>query len=149
MTESSPAQDTPQAGIAQAVGDLSEQTRNLVRQEINIAQREMRDKAVQSLPAIALAAAAAFFGLLTVASAYRLSVRLLEKRMSPAGAALAATLAYGAAAGGSGVLAAQQIRKLPSLFPAETARQTSEAVADASDAVADAADKAGAAAESE
>jgi len=40
--------------------------------------------------------------LFATVSAYRLSLRLLEKRVSPAVAALAATSGYGAAAAASG-----------------------------------------------
>ena len=54
MTE---ARESPQASIAEALGDLSEQTRILVRREIDAAQREMWDKTKESAPALALARA--------------------------------------------------------------------------------------------
>ena len=79
---------SPQAGIAEALGDLSEQTRILVRREIDAAQREMWEKAKESAPALALLGAAGTLGLLAAASAYRLTLRLLERRLSPASAVL-------------------------------------------------------------
>jgi hypothetical protein len=123
--------ETPQAGIAEALGDLSEQTRVLVRGEVDAAQREMWEKAKASAPALALVVAAGALGLLAAASSYRLSLRLLEMRLSPPAAALAATAGYGAGAACAAVLAARQVRELPSLFPAQTAKQAREALAGA------------------
>jgi hypothetical protein len=130
MTETPP---TPQAGIADALGDLSEQTRILVRHEIDAAQREMWEKAKQSAPAFALVAGAGVLGLFAAASSYRLSLRLLEKALPPAVAAFAATAGYGAGAACMGVLAARRIRELPPPFPAETAKRTGRAVAEAAE----------------
>lgn len=104
-----------------------------MRHEVTAAQREMLAKARKSAPALALATASATFGLLAAASAYRLSLRVLEQRLPPAAAALIATLGYGAAAAGAGVVAARQIRQLPPLFPTGTVRQASESVAGAAD----------------
>ncbi|HYZ52420.1 MAG TPA: phage holin family protein [Streptosporangiaceae bacterium] len=123
--------ETPQAGIAEAVSDLTQQTRNLVRREMEAAQREMWQKAKDSAPAFALVVAAGALGLLAVASSYRLSIRLLEKRLSPAAAAFTATIGYGAGAAGTAMLAARRIRDLPPLFPTETARQAGKALSDA------------------
>lgn len=115
--------ESPQAGIAEALGDLSEQTRILVRREIDTAQREMWEKAKESAPALALLGAAGALGLLASASAYRLTLRLLEKQLSPASAAFAAAVFYGAGAAGAAVAGGRRLRELPSPFPAETARQ--------------------------
>lgn len=132
MTDDPGTTQTPQAGVAQAVGDLSDQTRRLVRQEITIAQREIRDKAAEGAPALALAAAAGVLGLAAGASAYRLTLRLLERRLPPDVAALAAAFGYGAAAGGAAALAVARIRRLPPLLP-ETASRASQAMAGAAD----------------
>jgi Putative Actinobacterial Holin-X, holin superfamily III/WS/DGAT C-terminal domain len=115
--------ESPQAGIAEALGDLSEQTRILVRREIDTAQREMWEKAKESVPALALLGAAGALGLLAAASAYRLTLRLLERHLSPASAAFTATVCYGAGAAGAAVAGGRRLRELPSPFPAETARQ--------------------------
>lgn len=133
MNETPETPPTPQVGMAQAVGDLSEQARRLVRQELGVAEREIRDKVTEIAPALALGAAAGGLGLLAAASAYRLSLRFVEKRLPPAAAAFAATLGYGGAAAGAAVLAARRIRRMPPLFPVGTARQASEAVAEVTD----------------
>jgi len=78
-----------------------------------------------------LLAASGTLGLLATASAYRLSLRLLEKRLAKTSAALIAAVGYGAAAAGAGLLAAQRLRDAPPPLPTKTARTTSEAMADA------------------
>jgi hypothetical protein len=126
--------ETPQeaqAGVTDALRDLSDNSRALVRHEIAAAQQEMLQKAKQALPAAGLLGAAAFFGVLSAAASYRLSVRLLEKGLSPAAAAFTAAAGYGAAAGAAGVLGMQRLRQARPLFPAETARETASTVADA------------------
>lgn len=127
MTESP---QTPETGIADAVRDLSENSQVLVRREIGAAQREMWAKAKESAPVFGLLAASGALGLLAVAAAYRLSLRLLEKALPPVPAALAAAAGYGAAAGYTAVLGARRLRDLPPFFPTETARQAGEAIAD-------------------
>jgi hypothetical protein len=99
---------------------LSDNSRALVRHEITAAQREMRDKAKDALPAAGLVGAAAFFGVLSAAASFRLSIRLLEKGLPPATAAFVATAVYGAAADAAGVAGAKRLRELPPLLPAET-----------------------------
>jgi hypothetical protein len=78
-----------------------------------------------------LIAASGAFGLMATASAYRLSLRLLEKRLPRASAALIAVIGYGAVAAGTGLLAAQRLRDAPPPLPTQTARATSEAIAEA------------------
>lgn len=115
-------EQTPQAGIAEALGDLSEQTRLLAREEIDSAQQEMWAKAKAAAPALGLAAAAGVCTVMAAASLYRLSLRLLEKRFPPVTAALLATVAYGSLTGGVGVAAARGLKSAPLPFPTETAR---------------------------
>lgn len=132
MTESkTETSRAPQEGIAEALHDLSDHTAALARREVNSALREMWDKARQGGPAAALLAASGVLALFATVSAYRLSLRLLEKRLSPAGAACVATGGYGAAAAAAGVLGYTRLRKAPLPLPAETARETAGAVAEA------------------
>ena len=76
-------------------------------------------------------AASVMAGLLCAASSYRLSLRLLEKRLSPSAAALAAVALYGAASAGTGMLAVRRIREAPLPVPSQTAREATEALASA------------------
>ena len=130
MTGTEPSR-APDEGIADALHDLSDHTAALARREVNSALREMWDKARQGGPAAALLAASGVLALFATVSAYRLSLRLLEKRLSPAGAACVATGGYGAAAAAAGVLGYTRLRKAPLPLPAETARETAGAVAEA------------------
>lgn len=129
MTDTS---DSSEAGFTEAVQDLSEQTRQLVRREITAALRETADKARQSIPAAALMGTAAVLGLFTVASSYRLSLRLLERWLSPAAAAMVATAGYGIGASCAAMAAVQRVRRLPMPVPAETTREAGDALATAS-----------------
>lgn len=125
--------ETPQeaqAGVADALRDLSDNSRALVRHEIAAAQKETLAKAKQALPATGLLAAAGFFGVLSAAASFRLSIRLLEKALPPAAAAFTAAAGYGLAAGAAGAFGVQRLRTVQPLFPAETARETVKTVAD-------------------
>lgn len=116
-------QQSPQAGIADAFTELSEQTGLLVRQEIDNARREMWDKLLASAPALGLLAASGALGLLAAASSYRLSLRLLEKWLPPATAAFVATTVYGGGATCAVVEGLRRLREVPPPFPTETARE--------------------------
>jgi Putative Actinobacterial Holin-X, holin superfamily III len=129
-TPMSETPQTPQEGIADALGDLSEQTRVLVRREVDAAQREMWAKAKAAAPALALTAASGALGLFAAAAVYRLSVRLLEKGLPPATAAFLAAVVYGAGAAGTAIVAIRQLGELPPLFPAETAQETGTIIAE-------------------
>ncbi|MBV9207254.1 MAG: phage holin family protein [Actinobacteria bacterium] len=108
--------------------DLSDQTRVLVRREVDSALRETWDKAKRSSPAAGLLAASAVLALFATASAYRLSLRWLEKRLSPPAAALTATIGYGVAAACTGTAGIRLLRQVPLPVPAETVRETADAV---------------------
>lgn len=119
--------ETPQEGVAEALDDLGQQTRHLVRAEVQAARQEMWDRARQSAPTLALGGAAAVLGLCAGASSYRLSLRILERLTSPGAAAFLATAGYGAAAAWAGLGAARRLRELPVPLPVDTARTTGEA----------------------
>jgi len=133
----SETQQESQEGVADAVRGLSDNTSALVRHEIAAAQREMLGKVKEALPALGLLGAGAFFGVLSAAATYRLSVRLLEKVLPPATAASVAAAGYGVAAGAAGAIGIRQLRANQSLFPVETVRQTVKTAADTAKSVAD------------
>jgi hypothetical protein len=122
---------TPGEGVADALGGLSEQTRRLVRHEIDAARHEMWSKAKAATPALALLAATGTFTLFAAAALYRSSLRLLEKKLPHATAAMLATAGYGAAAACTAAASIRALRDLPSPFPAETVRQTEAGIAEA------------------
>jgi hypothetical protein len=119
MSETS---EQAQEGVASAVRGLSDNTRALVRHEIVAVQKEALGRVRQAWPAAGLLGAAGLFGVLTAAASFRLSIRLLEKSLSPATAALTATAGYAVAAGAAGAMGIQQLRAAPSVLPAETVK---------------------------
>lgn len=126
--------ETPQqaqAGVADALHSLSDNSRALVRHEIAAAQQEMWGKAKQALPAAGLLGAAAFFGVLSAAASFRLSIRLLEKSLTPAAAAFTAAAGYGVAAAAAGAAGIQRLRAAGPLLPVDTARETVKTTANA------------------
>jgi putative superfamily III holin-X len=125
VTEESQA---PREGIAEALHDLSDHTAALAQREVRSAVREMWQKARQGRPAAALLATGGVLALAAAASAYRLSLRLLERRLSPAGAAFAAATGYGAAAVLAGAFGYARLRKIPLPLPADTAGEAASAV---------------------
>lgn len=131
MAQTSGTPQDAQAGVADALRDLSDNSRTLVRQEVASAQREMWGKARQAAPALAMLAGAACFAAASAAASFRLSLRLLEKSMSPAAAAFTATAVYGAAAGAAGAAGLWRLRQAGPLFPEATARQAADDVAEA------------------
>ena len=131
--------ETPQeaqAGVADALRDLSDNSRALVRSEITAAREEMWGKAKQAMPAAALLGAAGCCGVLSAAAFFRFSIQWLEKRLPPAAAAFTAAVGYGVAAGAVGALGIRQLRQAPSPFPAETAREAVKTAAETTAAAA-------------
>lgn len=119
---------TPQAGIADALSQLSEETRELVRQEIESARDETWDKAKALAPGLALVGLGGVMGAAAGASAYRLVLRVLERLLGPALAAMVATAGFAAA--GAAALAAgrEQLSDVSPPVPSQTARRAGEEV---------------------
>jgi hypothetical protein len=120
--------DTPEEGLAEAIGDLTDQTRALVQREVDAARTEMWEKARASAPALALLGVSAALGLGAAASGYRWTMRFFEKMMPPAAAAAFGTTIYGIGAAVAGALAAQRLRDLPMPVPTRAVQAASDAV---------------------
>jgi hypothetical protein len=122
-------QNGTQDSMADAVHTITDQSQKLARREMRSALLETWQKATASAPALGLLAASGGCTLLAAASSYRLSLRLLEKRLSPVSAALAATLGFGGAAAAAATLGTRWLRNLPPPVPTRTARRAEQAVA--------------------
>jgi hypothetical protein len=121
----------PEVGVARAASQLGQETSNLVRRELQAARIEFLSKLGANIPALVLIGAAGVLSVLSVASTHRWILRLLEKRLPPATAALLAALGFGAAAGAAGVSGAAWLRAAPAPLPTETARDASQVAVDA------------------
>lgn len=117
------------------MSDLTEETSGLVRREVQAARSELLDRLTANGPAVALLGTSAAFGILGLASSHRFLLSLLEKRLSPPTAALVAALGYGVAAGATGVVGADRLRRAPTPLPVDTARDIRQAVGDAASGV--------------
>lgn len=131
MAQTARTPQEAQAGVSDALQDLSDNTRLLVREEVAAAQRETWDKVRRAAPGLALLAGASCFAAAAAAASFRLSLHLLEKSLSPTSAAFTATAVYGAAAGTAGALGVWRLRQAGPLFPVDTARQAAGDIADA------------------
>jgi hypothetical protein len=126
--------DAPGAeGLAAALSDISERTRELIRAEIDTARGELQRKIVANVPALLLAAVASGAAVGAAASSYRLGMQLIERMLPPPYAAAAATVGFGAVACAASVASANRLRRAPMPFPGETLAATRDgAVAAAS-----------------
>lgn len=132
MTESS----SPQAGIADALAQLSEETRVLVRNELHEAQSEIWEKAKGAAPALLLVGGGAALGVAASASAYRFVFRVLERATSPGFGALLATAGFGAGALAMLTAGFEQLRQAELPAPTETLRHAAGEAREAADRVA-------------
>lgn len=118
-----------QGGIADALGKLSAETGSLVRQEMARAREEMWEQAKQAAPAAGLLALGGALGLASAASAYRLTLRILEAMSTPGIAAFLATAGFGTAAVAALTAGRQRLRTAPLPFPTSTAAKAATDVA--------------------
>ena len=116
----------PQSGIADALGQLSEETRMLVRQELDRGRQELFERAKELAPSLGLLALGGGMGLAAAASGYRLVLRILERMSTPAVAAFLATAGFGAGAAVALKAGVAQLQDAPLPFPVSTATQAAQ-----------------------
>lgn len=119
----------PTERIAEALGDVSEQTRLLVHQEVASARQEVIDRLKAAAPGIGLAGLAMGLGVVSAASSYRLGLRILERLMPPTAAALTATVVPVGLAAAAAVAAKRTLEQAPSPLPNDTIAATRQAAA--------------------
>lgn len=124
-----------QAGIADALTELSEETRVLVRAELESAEREAWGKLKRAAPGIALVSVGGALGLAAGASSYRFCLRVLERMLGPSFAALAATAGFGGAAYFAVRSGIERLRAAPAPLPTDTARETAATVKETAETV--------------
>lgn len=108
MTASNPP-PRPTSDLLQTLADAAGR---LLRQELRQGQRELKGKALESVPGVAMLAGAGVLGAAATGTATVFTLRLLERLLPPTVAAAVATAGLG---GGAAVLAAaglQEIRKV-------------------------------------
>lgn len=114
------------SGMARALNQLTEETGELVRREVQAARSEVVGKLAANIPAAALLGTAGVLSTLCIASGHRWFLRALETRIPPATAALVATIGYGVAAGLTGGLAVQWFRQAAPPLPVDTVREATK-----------------------
>ncbi|GAA2433883.1 hypothetical protein GCM10010191_55240 [Actinomadura vinacea] len=112
------------------MAESAEENLALARSVVDAAQREVRGKARQRVPAMRFGAVAGTLGVFAMAATYRLNVLLLERKLPPEAAAFVAAAAYTGGAGCAAVVAARRWRGLPAPLPTETARQVVDIIGD-------------------
>ena len=117
----------PQTPIADTVSQQSEDSRLLVRQEIDAAGKELWAKAKGLMPAVGLLGAGAVAGVFATASAYRFSLRVLDRLFPPEMSALVATATFAAASGWATTAGLERLKNSQLPLPTDTARATVEA----------------------
>lgn len=101
-----------EAATSELLTAISHDVRELVREELQRARTEFSDSIQASRRAAVLLGAAAMFGALGAGTSAGLLMRILDTALPRPVAGMVATAAFGAAAGGFGVLGLQELRQV-------------------------------------
>ncbi|WP_432494231.1 phage holin family protein [Kineococcus gypseus] len=112
----------------QLVDDLTSDTVQLVRAEVERARRELLDKAREAGRGAALLGGAAVLGGLAAGTSAAFLVRTLGKVLPAPSAAFVATVLYGGGAAALGALGVEELRRVGSPLPQETIASVREDV---------------------
>ncbi|MDX6681010.1 MAG: hypothetical protein QOG94_1049 [Solirubrobacteraceae bacterium] len=129
MTEPNGRIPTSDQSIADLTRRLSEQTKTLVRQEVELAKAELGEKGKRVGVGAGMFGGAGLFGLFALAALTACLILALSEAMAPWLAALIVTVAYGAIAGVLALSAKKQVQEATPPMPEQTVETVKEDVA--------------------
>lgn len=112
--------------LEELVQTVSEQAVVLAREEIELARREMTEKARQAAGGVAMLGGAALLGTLAAGTGTAALVLLLSRRPGPSAAALTVTAVYGAGSAGLAQEGIARLRAAGPPVPEETVESVKE-----------------------
>jgi uncharacterized membrane protein YqjE len=128
MTEPNGSTPSDQS-IADLTKQLSEQTKTLVRQEVELAKAELGEKGKRVGLGAGMFGGAGLFGLFAFAALTACLILALSEAMAPWLAALIVTVAYGAIAGVLALSGKKQVQEATPPVPEQTVETVKEDVA--------------------
>ncbi|HEV7806206.1 MAG TPA: phage holin family protein [Solirubrobacteraceae bacterium] len=129
MTEPNGRTPTTDQSIADLTRQLSEQTKTLVRQEVELAKAELGEKGKRVGIGAGMFGGAGLFGLFAFASLTACLILALSEAMEPWLAALIVTAAYGVIAGVLALSGKKQVQEATPPVPEQTVETVKEDVA--------------------
>ena len=129
MTEPNGRTPASDQSIADLTRLLSEQTKTLVRQEVELAKAELGEKGKRVGIGAGMFGGAGLFGLFAFAALTACFVLALAEAVEPWLAALIVTVAYGAVAGVLALSGKQQVQEATPAMPEQTVETVKEDVA--------------------
>ncbi|MEY2513381.1 MAG: hypothetical protein QOJ89_739 [bacterium] len=129
MSEPNGRTATSDRSIAELTKQLSEQTKTLVRQEVELAKAELGEKGKRAGIGAGMFGGAGLFGLFAFATLTACFVLALAEAMAPWLAALVVTVVYGAIAGVLALSGKKQVQEAAPAVPEQTVETVKEDVA--------------------
>jgi len=122
------AQDLHDRPIGETAGALLRDVSLLVRQELQLAKAELREKGALAVPAVAMFGAAAVVGLATVGALTAFVILVLTLFLAPWLAALIAGVVLAVVAAGLAMAGRQRLERMGQPVPEQTIRTVQEDV---------------------
>lgn len=129
MTEPNGRMATPDESIAELTRRLTDQTKTLVRQEIELAKAELEEKGKRVGLGAGMFGAAGLLGFFAFATLTAFLILALATAVAPWLAALIVTVAYAAVAGVLALIGKQKVQQATPPIPEQTVETVKEDVA--------------------
>jgi uncharacterized membrane protein YqjE len=129
MTEPNGRMATRDESIAELTRRLTDQTKTLVRQEIELAKAELEQKGKRVGVGAGMFGAAGLLGFFAFATLTACLILAVATAVAPWLAALIVTIAYGAVAGGLALIGKQKVQQATPPIPEQTVETVKEDVA--------------------